>query len=112
MHRRKWIRVYSSNAYRKKSPNTVKKPIPSKKRRKTTGNAILSVSKLFKRKQMNSSANWRNCLMISTSSNRKIKSLQPKTPLHNKTNYVLRNCSRQMIQRRFHLALSSLHKNA
>ncbi len=112
MHRRKWIRVYSSNAYRKKSPIAAKKPIPSKKRRKTTGNAILNVSKLFKRNQTYSSANWNNCQTKSTISNRKTKRLQRKTPLRNKTNYVLRNCSRQTIQRRFHLALSSLRKNA
>ena len=60
MRRKRWIRVYSSNAYRKKLPLAVKRPNPFKKRQKTTGNAIPIVSKPFKKKRMNLSANWTN----------------------------------------------------
>ena len=54
MRRKRWIRVYSSNEYRKKLPIAVKRPKPSKKRRKMIGNAIPTVSRLFKKNQTNS----------------------------------------------------------
>jgi len=60
MRRKRWIRVYSLNAFRMKSPNAVKRLYPFKKQRKTTGNAIPIVSKPSKRKRMNLSANWTN----------------------------------------------------
>ena len=60
MHKRKWIRVCSSNEYKKKLPPVVKRPNPSSKRQKTIGNAIPNVSKPSKRKRMNSQANWTN----------------------------------------------------
>ena len=97
MRRKIWIRVYSSNAYRMKSPNAAKRPIPSRKRRKMIGNAIPTVSRPFKKNQMNSSANWNNCLTRSKNSIRKTKRLKIKTLLRNMMNCVSRNCFQKTI---------------